>query len=188
MPQNPVPAGVNDLRLQKNYGGRIITSCSPSSSTVTLLWPDGQQQTVRIADNPTVVAHELSSRTDPSLKGQIECAIYRRGSTPYVEMMTLIETSESELAEARRELELDFKRKTEELERRRMDNLRKIEGKPQDGEPACKYEPPHFDCPSCPDPVTNTAPRHFSSPAAEVGHRRGTEHIRLVKTPVGASA
>lgn len=175
-PQLP---GVNDLRLQKNYGGRIITSCSPSSPQVTLLWPDGQQQTVMIRDNPTVVRHTLRSKTDPEMTGDVECAIYRRGSSEYEEVMVLIAESESELNERRRELEEDFKRKSKELEARRLANLKRITGEPDEGEPACKYEPPHYDCAICPDQVATSGPRHFSSPAAYQGHLRGAEHIRL---------
>src|SRR3990167_8224515 len=121
----PTLAGVNDLRLQKKYGGRIITSCSPSSAQVTLLWPDGQQQTTLVRENPTVVKHTLKSATDPEMTGDIECAIYRRGSTQYAEIMVLLAESEAELAEARRDLEQDFKRKSRDLEARRLANLRR---------------------------------------------------------------
>ena len=184
----PKQSGANDLSLQKNYGGKIITSCSPSVPQVTLLWPDGQQQTVTIRDNPTVVTHTLRSKTDPEMSGAVECAIYRRGSTEYAEVMQLIEESESELNERRRELEADFKRASGELERSRLANLRRITGTPQEGEPACKYEAPHFDCVTCPDPVTKTSPRHFSAPAAHTGHLRGAEHIRLLGQPKKAPA
>lgn len=181
-------ADVNNLALQKSYGGRIVTSCSPSSPTVTLLWPDGHQQTVRITDNPTVAVRDLRF-PNPDHNGRAECHIYIRGSQPYQDIINLLQESDSELNEARRELEADFAKRIAELEARKLNNLKKIEGKPQVGLPTCNYEAPHFDCDVCPDPATNHSPRHFDIPAAFSGHLRGAEHARLAaKKPVGATA
>lgn len=184
-------SNVNDLSTQKSYGGKFITSCSPSATQVHLLWPDGQQQTVKVRGNPTSVTHELRSRTDPTMNGTVACDIFLRGSTEYEDIINLLQESDAELAQARRELELEFKKKNQELEARRLANLRKIEGKVESGTPACKYEPPHFDCDVCPDPVTNTSPRHFGLPAGYSGHLGGSEHKRMTseaKRPVGANA
>lgn len=172
-------SNVNDLVTQKSYGGKYITSCSPSATEVHLLWPDGQQQTVKLRSNPTSVTHELKSRTDPTMTGTVACDIFLRGSSAYDDVLALLQISEAELVEARKDLEVEFKKRAQELETRRLANIRKIEGKNQSGTPACKYEPPHFDCDVCPDPVTNSSPRHFALASAFAGHLNGSEHKRL---------
>ena len=159
----------DDLRSRYMVSGHIITACSPSADTVTLMWPDLTTQTVAIEAVPTVAVRENGE----------QCWIYPRGPAFDAILSTIdeeLQRQEDDIQDVVTQSRIESDARIESV-MLSNDDIVMVEQNVEPVSDLCTYESDsHYDCFICPDPETGIAPKHHDTKPKLTGHGNSKLH------------
>ncbi len=160
---------IDDLRTRPRVAGHFVTACSPSASSMAIMWPDNHVQTVELSGGTTIAKRDSGE----------ECHIYRRGPSYdaiLAEIDAELQRQEDEVQDVLTELQAESDERIAGI--MAGEDVRIVTDEPVPMSLLCDYDGPHYDCETCPDPDTNETPKHHTTAAGLAGHKRSNLHKR----------
>ena len=158
-----------DLRTRPQVAGHFVTACSPSASSMSIMWPDRHVQTIELEGGTTVAKRDSGE----------ECHVYRRGPS-YNSIMAEIDAElqrrEDEVQDVISEMQAESDTRIAGI--MAGENFTIVNETPEPISVLCNSDSPHYDCEVCPDAETNESPKHHKTAAALAGHKRSNLHKR----------